>query len=402
MKARCELSQPEVLQLGHVIESRLSEVGIPTQPVVAAKILQLAGRAEAVVSDYAKVIRADAALSGRLLKLANSAYFAQRSEVSTIDRASVLLGIDRLRSLSLGFYLSREAATSLGGELSRRVWGEAVYRANLAAELAKAGGCVAPAEAFIVGLMLDAGQPIMGKIFGRAYEAICRDHQTPTALYRAEERLLPYTHVDVVSTMMRRWTMPAALVNAVSGHHSFSLSDDNAPAATLDAIAAYVGSLNVSRHGARPADPHPAAAMRLLKIDPTTLGGIVARAGAEYDACLEIFADVADRAADVDGLVERAHQQVAAAIDRALERSVSRGAGLERFEVCGTLLEVEAATGRTARIFVCDESGRRQMQVQIDPATESVQDLAVSLGLPEDATGEVFTLHNYLKALANV
>src|SRR5205823_4861273 len=80
-----------------------------------------------------EIIRADAALAGRVLRLANCAFFAQRQPITNLDRSCVLLGVDRLKSVALGFYLSRAAAGDPRQSLSRRIWGQSVYRACLSA-----------------------------------------------------------------------------------------------------------------------------------------------------------------------------------------------------------------------------------------------------------------------------
>jgi HD-like signal output (HDOD) protein len=137
MKPRSALTPPEVVELQAEIDRRLTGLGLPTQPAVAARILALVANPDAGLKQYADVLRHDAALTGRLLRLANSAYFAQIKPVTTIERSCVLLGLERLKAVSLGFYLSRAAATDPNHVLSRRVWTQSVLRACLAAEMAR-------------------------------------------------------------------------------------------------------------------------------------------------------------------------------------------------------------------------------------------------------------------------
>src|SRR5215468_4195680 len=87
MKTRNLLSAGEVDALLAALEGRLQGVGVETQPEVAARILDLIADPGAGLRQYADVVRADAALSGRLLRLANSAFFAQRQPVTNLDRA---------------------------------------------------------------------------------------------------------------------------------------------------------------------------------------------------------------------------------------------------------------------------------------------------------------------------
>ena len=75
---------------------------MPTSPALAARILELIKDPSSSSNDFAQVIRADQALATRLLKTANSARFAQRGPVTTIDRAVTILGLGRVKTSSLG------------------------------------------------------------------------------------------------------------------------------------------------------------------------------------------------------------------------------------------------------------------------------------------------------------
>ncbi|MFY7896411.1 MAG: HDOD domain-containing protein, partial [Phycisphaerales bacterium] len=103
MKLRSQISASELGDLYQLLDRKLDGVGLNSQPEVAIKLLEISRNKNAQLADYAKLIRNDQAVSGRVLRLANSAFFAQRRPVTTIDRACVVLGTDRLKAVSLGF-----------------------------------------------------------------------------------------------------------------------------------------------------------------------------------------------------------------------------------------------------------------------------------------------------------
>src|SRR5205085_4261819 len=131
-----------------------------------------------------------------ILRLANCAFFAQRQPITNLDRSCVLLGVDRLKSVALGFYLSRAAAGDPRQSLSRRIWGQSVYRACLSAELARQLAPTRAAESFIIGLLLDAGIPLVARLLGRPALAILHNDDPPARQFKAESDHLPFTHVD--------------------------------------------------------------------------------------------------------------------------------------------------------------------------------------------------------------
>src|ERR1043165_7307229 len=211
MKPRALLSAAEVDGLYADIDRKLGAIGIETQPQVAARVLKLVSEPQSGRRQYAEVTTADPGISGRLLRLANSAYFAQRQPVTNLERACVLLGLERLKAIAMGFYLSRAASTDPASKLSRKVWGEGVYRASLAAELARAVCPSHAPEAFVVGLMMDVGVPIAVKLLGPSYMRMLEEQKPPTRQYKEEFQRLPFTHVDVATALLRRWRLPEIL-----------------------------------------------------------------------------------------------------------------------------------------------------------------------------------------------
>ena len=126
MKIRALLTAAEIAPLQEWLGERLERIGVESQPELVAKILELTSNPNAQLQDYAKIIKTDPGLSGRLLKLSNSALFAQRRPVTSIDRACLLLGVERLKSISLGFHMSRAAAAGCktgAKSIGREVWG---------------------------------------------------------------------------------------------------------------------------------------------------------------------------------------------------------------------------------------------------------------------------------------
>ena len=126
MKQRSLLTASQLTELHEFLGRRLDAIGIESQPEVVLRLLELSKNQDAQLRDYAGVIKTDHAISGRVLKLANSAMFAQRSAVSSLERGCTLLGIERLKAVSLGFHLSRAANTkdAASRDIARKVWPE--------------------------------------------------------------------------------------------------------------------------------------------------------------------------------------------------------------------------------------------------------------------------------------
>jgi HD-like signal output (HDOD) protein len=385
-KPRAELSAAEVEELYERIERKLDRTGIMTQPKVAAQILEIVQQPDATVGDFAKVLRTDWNTSGRILKLANSAYFAQRTSVTSLERALVLLGLERVKSIALGVYLSRAAAgESAKSALSRDVWGQSVYRACLAGKLAASAGGAGVSEAFVTGLMLDCGIPLMLNVIGDEYSALYARSQGPGALYASELHELWCTHVDVASVLMRAWRIPMTLAKPIGWHHApMPASPSNDVAVALRRIACCVGAVKPASVDEVVAQAGGSA--RPLGIACERIAGAVADAGNEYAAMMQLFGEIAEPVKGVEALAEAVHAQLLRTLDNLPPASITPAPHTARLRVgCNDVALERQSDGRIrATIYTASNEPLLTAVVRAD---ECPRTLLAGLGIetPEEA-----------------
>ncbi len=81
---------------------KLNEIReLPTLPEIMDEVLAVVGSSDSSAADLAAVLLKDQALCSKVLKIANSAFFAQRREISNIGDAVVILGFDSISQLAL-------------------------------------------------------------------------------------------------------------------------------------------------------------------------------------------------------------------------------------------------------------------------------------------------------------
>lgn len=95
-----------------VLDQLLEVYDLPTLPVIMTRILDTLGDDRASASDLTELLRQDHALSARVLRLANSAYYGRREPVETLHRCVVVLGFNQVRNIAL--------ATSLFDTFAKR------------------------------------------------------------------------------------------------------------------------------------------------------------------------------------------------------------------------------------------------------------------------------------------
>lgn len=409
LKVRASLSSVEAEALTELLMRKLDAMVIETQPEVAARLLDLVADPDAGLADFAAVIRNDTALSGRLLRMANSAYFAQREPVTTLERASVLLGINRIRALALGFYMSR--AIDAGGEkrYGRVMWGKSLLRACLAAKIAEAIRPNLYAEAFLIGLMLDAGVPLARTLIGpEAYDAACPPSQAPSRCFKAEMETFTYTHVDMARALIRRWRVPDVLAKPILWHHSPPASLKNAePIHLLHRVAFYVGAMHVEHEPpCAMAVPLPALGQKLLDMPAKNLAEVFKAACKEYATVREFFGHVADGITDVEALGQRVHGALNRLLEQSMEEQLkqesSMSAAIFRFHA-GTIEVLKDADHTDFAVaYIIDASGNRQAVHRFPIGSATAADVLAELSLNRDDldSAELENMTDYLRALA--
>lgn len=404
MKPRASLTAAEVTALLDTLDRRLDGIGIETQPQVAAQILELTCDPNSGLTQYAEVIRTDAALSGRLLRMVNSAFFAQRSPVTTVDRACVLLGIGRLKAVALGFYLSRAAASSASQTISREVWGQSVFRACFAAELARRVCPMLASEAFVVGLMLDAGLPLMHKLLGPPFDAVYSRRLPPAKQFRIETEMLPFTHVDVVAALVRRWRLPEVLATPIEWHHVHpSETESDASGHRLHPVAYFAGVVDLNDDGSlKQQSPMPTLAASVLGMTAAEVGNAARAAAREYRAVLALFDGVADAVAHIDRLAERVHAELVELFDAETGRGFDEACRARTmcFNLGGGPVEIEAEPGGGGTIYMLDSTGSRLASYRFEPSRETPDSLLKALGREPDPNDEADGVARFLRDLA--
>ena len=158
------------------------------------------------------MIGKDAALSAKVLRLANSARYSPLRSVSSLREATASLGMTMLRNLTMATSLSG-AFPNIVGLDQARFWRHGMATAHYAVLLARA--CMIDAEtAYLGGLMLRTGQLLMIQIDKLGVAEIEKLVDHPGARFGLELRRWQCAHSDVTAELARRWQFPDTLIGA--------------------------------------------------------------------------------------------------------------------------------------------------------------------------------------------
>ena len=195
------------------------DVAIPMLPDFAHRVIDMVSDEDVSVAQLASVVSKDQVLASRLLGLANSAYFAAMSEISTVQEAIVRMGTAAVRNLvvTVCFY-SRMQDRNVYGERGKPLLEHGIgtaYMSRLVAEWAETD----EEEAFMYGLLHDIGKLVILKA---AYDV--RRQQGAPIPEDVLDEVMREMHPHVGAVVLRRWRLPSMLDEPLVCHHDWQLA----------------------------------------------------------------------------------------------------------------------------------------------------------------------------------
>ncbi len=190
-----------------------------TVPKVVERALQLLNDPNVKLEAVEDALLSDPALCAQILRLVNSAFFGVRSEVSTISRAVVTLGLKAVRQVVSATLVIRRFK-ELPEEKIRETWWHTVLTSQWSRALAELRRDVGAEVAAVAGLVHDVGVPVLLQSFPESMAAVERMIDQGIALPEAEKRAFGMTHAEVGSFLCHFWAFPDPLIQAVHHHHT--------------------------------------------------------------------------------------------------------------------------------------------------------------------------------------
>ncbi|HOB90635.1 MAG: HDOD domain-containing protein [Bacillota bacterium] len=239
--------RPQAEQMMNDIFRRVGD--LPPLPAVAAKVLEILKDPDADLTALVSIIEKDQALTAKILRVSNSAYYGLVRRISTVKDAVVTLGFNNMRNqvLALSAYSLMQGPASGYALEAGSLWDHSLCTGLCAEHLADTLGYKSiKDEVFIGGLLHDIGKTILSYYVSARFSNILeRVDQLGQTFVEAERAELGFDHAEVGARVALRWNLPESLVSMIGDHHKPDLKSVNAARVCLvhvaDAIASMLG-----------------------------------------------------------------------------------------------------------------------------------------------------------------
>jgi diguanylate cyclase (GGDEF)-like protein len=224
------------------IETRIkAQIDFPSPSKVAVEVISLARNPNVQITKVAEAISRDPAMTAKVLRIANSAFYAQRRPSENIRQALVIIGLNAALTLALSFSLvSSWRACKPNGLDYRRFWRRTLISATASrafGEISRAGH---DEELFLAGLLQDIAMLAIDRSSATFYDKLPPDAAHSTAI-EYERQQLGKDHSAIGAMLLKVWNLPDRLCEAITLSHDHA-AQGSTPEMTKFARCVALGS----------------------------------------------------------------------------------------------------------------------------------------------------------------
>ena len=207
-----------------IVNTALAGIGeIATLPEITVRIIETVENPKSTARDLHEIIKNDPALSSKILKVVNSAFYGLPGKIGTIDRAIVLLGLSAVKNISIAASITR---LFKGSQLTEEFTAKDLWTHSLSVgvvsrmlhkEMFSQGGD----DVFLAGLIHDLGILTIRQAFPEKLVEIINRVSAGTEDYcEVEWEILGADHQAFGAGLAGKWKFPRHLRAAMGYHHN--------------------------------------------------------------------------------------------------------------------------------------------------------------------------------------
>ena len=216
------VNSPDLARLVAQVDS------LPSFPRVYENVIACLKKPKTTLKEVCQILETDIAMTAKIMKLVNSAYFGLAKPVSSIETAVSFLGLETIMSLVLAHSVFKQYDGSSIGPFNVEELFNYTMKVGLAAKVIARYENLANNivdDAYTSAMLHDCGKLVLAfgvsDAFGKVIEKTGGLHIFSE---RIERELLGATHAEVGAYLLGLWGLPDVIIDAVAHHETPSKS----------------------------------------------------------------------------------------------------------------------------------------------------------------------------------
>lgn len=212
----------------HELEIKIARSeNLPVLPQIVSTVLKMADDPNSSPKVMERIIERDPAITAKILRVANSAYYGL-NQVPSIGRAISILGLNTIRSLVIGVAYQQIISGKIQSARFSKLefWQHSLAVAIGARILAKLKLPLKAEELYCAGMMHDVGLLVMDRFCPIELDAslqLAADRELE--LQVAERQILQFDHAEVGGLLAERWGLSPLMIGAIANQYRMSEDD---------------------------------------------------------------------------------------------------------------------------------------------------------------------------------
>lgn len=253
---------------------------LPTLPTVVYELNAIINNPMSSLGKIESIMEKDQAITTKVLRMANSAYYGVRGGVTKISRAVTCIGLDAVNQLVLS--ASVVSAFKVKGPQKfdfnlfwKHALGVGITAETIAIHLKMRNA----SDAFTCGLLHDAGKLVTFMIDQESFFKmidVCKEEKISSLVAEVKHELP--RHTDIGYLLTKKWNLPMAIQKTVLYHHQADVQRRSQTAPEISKIIDLVMTANLIMHehnfgnsGHEAVEEIPQSLLQRLEVKPEDL-----------------------------------------------------------------------------------------------------------------------------------
>ncbi len=262
------------------------DLNLSSPPGVYFELKKIIDDSTKSLTDAAFILEKDSALTSKLLKIVNSAFFGFPATIASVERAMTIIGAQELQNLVLGAVIVERFSDLPGDTMTMHdFWARSVKCALIAREIDVHLGKQFKESVFVCGLLHDVGQLVFYKrIPSLAREVDLRLRSSAETFfedeYRIETELIGFDHFQTGAELCRLWKLPDIISESIGLHYFPDNTESFYQIAAIVRLANYFCKLDIS---------HDPVISNTLGITEQELAMILEKSYEQFEEIFKLF-----------------------------------------------------------------------------------------------------------------